>query len=187
MSDKKNYFNAKIYKSIVLLDTLSKILKFIIFERLQNIIQMRIYKQKLTDTTLQLITEKIHIVWSDIRRKVISLLSLNEKSAFNNVVHSKLLHDIKKKSSQTASQICEELFEKLMHHDHNQWLHDDEMQHERWHITKFFTIINIIFVLQRELVKSMWWHQIKNKLYKFYKRHQYFNIWEVHEVQLQSS
>ena len=95
-SDKKNYFNAKIYKSIVLLDTLSKILKFIIFERLQNIIQMRIYKQKLTDTTLQLITEKIHIVWSDIRRKVISLLSLNEKSAFNNVVHSKLLHDIKK-------------------------------------------------------------------------------------------
>ncbi len=105
-SDKKNYFNAKIYKSIVLLDTLSKILKFIIFERLQNIIkvcdlilniQMRIYKQKLTDTTLQLITEKIHIVWSDIRRKVISLLSLNEKSAFNNVVHSKLLHDIKKR------------------------------------------------------------------------------------------
>ncbi len=105
-SDKKNYFNAKIYKSIVLLDTLSKILKFIIFEHLQNIIkvcdlilniQMRIYKQKLTDTTLQLITEKIHIVWSDIRRKVISLLSLNEKSAFNNVVHSKLLHDIKKR------------------------------------------------------------------------------------------
>ena len=33
-SDKKNYFNAKTYKSIALLNTLSKILKFIIFEHL---------------------------------------------------------------------------------------------------------------------------------------------------------
>jgi len=31
-SDKKDYFNAKIYKSIVLFNTLSKILKFIVFE-----------------------------------------------------------------------------------------------------------------------------------------------------------
>jgi len=70
-SDKKDYFNAKIYKLIVLLDTLSKILKFIIFEHLQNVvkacdsilnIQMKVYKHKLIDTTLQLITEKIYIV-----------------------------------------------------------------------------------------------------------------------------
>ena len=38
-SDKKNYFNAKIYKSIVLFNTLSKILKFIVFKHLQNIIK----------------------------------------------------------------------------------------------------------------------------------------------------
>jgi hypothetical protein len=57
-----------------------------------------------------------------------------------------------------------------MHHDHNQWLHDDEMQHERWHITRFFAIINIISVLQRELAKSMWWHQTENKLHKFHKQ-----------------
>ena len=31
-SGKKNYFYAKIYKSIVLLNTLDKILKFIVFE-----------------------------------------------------------------------------------------------------------------------------------------------------------
>ncbi len=105
-SDKKDYFNAKIYKSIVLLDTLSKILKFIIFEHLQNVvkacdsilnIQMKVHKHKLIDTTLQLITEKIYIVWSDMRRRVVSLLSLNKKSAFNNVTHSRLLHDIKKR------------------------------------------------------------------------------------------
>jgi len=70
-SDKKNYFNAKIYKSIVLFNMLSKILKFIISERLQNIIevcnlilniQMKVHKHRLTDMTLQLITEKIHTV-----------------------------------------------------------------------------------------------------------------------------
>ncbi len=105
-SDKKNYFNAKIYKLIVLLNMLSKILKFIIFEHLQNIIeacnlilniQMRTCKHRSTNTTLQLIIEKIHIIWSDIRRRVISLLNLNEKNMFNNVTHSKLLHDMKKR------------------------------------------------------------------------------------------
>ena len=32
-----------------------------------------------------------------MRRRVISLLSLNKKNAFNNVTHSKLLHDMKKR------------------------------------------------------------------------------------------
>ncbi len=105
-SDKKNYFNAKIYRSIALLNMLSKILKFIIFEHLWNVIkvcnsllntQMRTCKHRSTDIILQLITEKIHIVWSDTRRRVVSLLSLNEKSAFNNVAHSRLLHDMKKR------------------------------------------------------------------------------------------
>jgi len=58
---------------------------------------MKVHKHKLIDTTLQLITEKIYIVWSDMRRRVVSLLSLNKKSAFNNVTHSRLLHDIKKR------------------------------------------------------------------------------------------
>ena len=91
----------------MLLDTLSKVLKFIIFEHLQNIveacnlisnIQMKVCKHRSTDTTLQLIIKKIHTVWSDIRRRIVSLLSLNKKSAFNNVMHSKLLHDMKKRT-----------------------------------------------------------------------------------------
>jgi len=70
-SDKKDYFNAKTYKSIVLLDTLNKVLKFIIFEHLQNIIeacnsisntQMKACKHKSINTTLQLIIEKIYIM-----------------------------------------------------------------------------------------------------------------------------
>ncbi len=58
---------------------------------------MRTCKHRSTDMTLQLITEKIHIVWSNTRRRVVSLLSLNKKSAFDNVVHSRLLHDMKKR------------------------------------------------------------------------------------------
>ncbi len=105
-SNKKDYFNAKIYKSIALLNTLSKILKFIIFEHLQNVvktcnsilnIQIRACKHRSINMTLQLIIKKIHTVWSDMRRRVVSLLSLNEKSAFNNVMHNRLLHDMKKR------------------------------------------------------------------------------------------
>ncbi len=90
----------------MLFNMLSKILKFIIFEHLQNIIeacnsilntQMTVCKYKSTDTTLQLIIEKIHIVWSDIKRRVVSLLSLNEESAFNNVIYNRFLHDMKKR------------------------------------------------------------------------------------------
>jgi len=90
----------------VLFNMLSKILKFIIFKCLQNIIkacnlilniQMKTCKHRSINTTLQLIIEKIHIVWSDTRRRVISLLSLNKKNAFNNVTHSRLLHDMKKR------------------------------------------------------------------------------------------
>jgi len=90
----------------VLFNTLNKVLKFIIFKHLQNIIeacnsilniQMKVHKHRLTDTTLQLIKEKIYTVWSNIRRRVVSLLNLNEKNAFNNVMHSKLLHDMKKR------------------------------------------------------------------------------------------
>jgi len=32
-----------------------------------------------------------------MRRRVVSLLNLNEKSAFDNVMHSRLLHDMKKR------------------------------------------------------------------------------------------
>ncbi len=57
---------------------------------------MRVCKYRSIDTTLQLIIKKIHTVWSDIRKRVISLLNLNEKNAFNNVAYNRLLHDMKK-------------------------------------------------------------------------------------------
>jgi len=68
---KKNYFNVKTYKSIVLLDTLNKILKFIILKRLRSVveiydtilnIQIKVRKYKSTNTILQLITKKIYTI-----------------------------------------------------------------------------------------------------------------------------
>ncbi len=58
---------------------------------------MKACKHRSIDTTLQLITEKIHTVWSNMRRRVVLLLNLNEKNAFDNVMYSKLLHDMKKR------------------------------------------------------------------------------------------
>jgi len=90
----------------VLFNTLSKILKFIVFEHLQNVVeacnlisntQMKACKHRSIDTTLQLIIKKMHIMWSDMRKRVVSLLSLNEKNAFDNVMHSRLLHNMKKR------------------------------------------------------------------------------------------
>ena len=105
-SNDKDYLDFKTYKLIALLDTLSKILKSIISKRFRYVVemhntlsntQMKTRKHKSTNTILQLITKKIHIIWSDTKRKVVTLLSLNDEEVFNNVTHNKLLHDMKKK------------------------------------------------------------------------------------------
>ncbi len=58
---------------------------------------MKVCKHRSTDTTLQLIIKKIHTVWSNMKKRVVSLLSLNEKNAFDNMTHSKLLYNMKKR------------------------------------------------------------------------------------------
>jgi hypothetical protein len=68
---KKNYFKLLFFKFIALLDTLSKILKLIILKRLCYVVrtydtllstQIKIKRQRLIDTTLQLITKKIYTI-----------------------------------------------------------------------------------------------------------------------------
>ena len=105
-SNNKDYTNSKSYRSIVLLNTLSKTLKSIILERIRYVVethatlsntQMRIKKQRFVDTILQLITKKIHTIWSSSKKKVISLLSLNVSKTFDNVSHARLLHNMRKR------------------------------------------------------------------------------------------
>ena len=105
-SNNKDYTNFKSYKSIALLNTLSKILKLIISKRIRYVVkthatlsntQMRIKKQRFVDITLQLITKKIHTIWNNSKKKVTSLLSLNISKTFDNVSHARLLHNMRKR------------------------------------------------------------------------------------------
>ncbi len=70
-SRNKNYFKSLFFKLIALLNILNKILKLIILKRLRYVIkthdilsntQIRIRKQRLIDTMLQLIIKKIYTI-----------------------------------------------------------------------------------------------------------------------------
>ena len=70
-SRKKNYFKSLFFKFIALLNTLNKILESIILKRLCYVVKMhnillstqiRVRRQRLIDTILQLITKKIYII-----------------------------------------------------------------------------------------------------------------------------
>ena len=70
-SKNKDYTNSKSYKSIALLNTLSKTLKLIISKRIRYVVkthatlsntQMKVKKQRFVDIILQLITKKIHTI-----------------------------------------------------------------------------------------------------------------------------
>ena len=105
-SNNKDYTNSKSYKSIALLNTLSKTLKSIISERIRYVVkthatlsntQMKVKKQRFINTILQLITKKIHTIWSNSKKKMTFLLSLNVLKTFDNVSHARLLYNIRKK------------------------------------------------------------------------------------------
>ena len=68
---KADYTTSKVYKSIVLLNTMSKALEFIIIEKIAYLIehhellsktQMKNRKNRFTDIALELLTKQMHIV-----------------------------------------------------------------------------------------------------------------------------
>ena len=70
-SRKKNYVELSSYKSIALLNILNKILKLIVFKRIQYVvktlktflnIQINVCKQHSMNTILQFIIKKIHTI-----------------------------------------------------------------------------------------------------------------------------
>ncbi len=69
--EKKNYLKSSSFRFIALLNTLNKMLGLIILKRLCYVVkaynilfdtQIKIRKQRLIDTTLQLITKKMHTI-----------------------------------------------------------------------------------------------------------------------------
>ncbi len=70
-SKKKNYFELSSFRSIPLFNTLSKMLESMILKRLRYVVkayntlfntQIKVKKQPLIDTMLQLIIKKIHTI-----------------------------------------------------------------------------------------------------------------------------
>ncbi len=103
--NKKNYY-VKTYKFIILLNTLSKILKSIIIRRINNltkihnmfsIFQMSDRKNKSCEIALKLFIEQIHIVWNMKKDKITTFLSMNVIDIYDHVFKDKLLHNLRKK------------------------------------------------------------------------------------------
>jgi hypothetical protein len=104
--DKSDYITSKTYQLIVLLNIIEKILKSIMSKkiswlakthRLLSKFHMNVKSKKFIETTLELLTKQIHIVWEQNTNRIIILLSLNVVEAFDIVFHSRLIHNLRKR------------------------------------------------------------------------------------------
>jgi hypothetical protein len=105
--NKKNYSNVKMYKFIILLNTLNKILKSIITRRINSLMkthdmfsisQMSDRKNRSCETALKLFIEQIHIVWNMKKDKITTFLSMNVIDVYDHVFKNKLLHNLRKRN-----------------------------------------------------------------------------------------
>ncbi len=105
--NKKDYFDVKTYKLIILLNTLNKILKSIIARRINSLTkthdmlfasQMSDRKSRNCETTLKLLIEQIHTVWNMKKDKITTLLSMNVIDVYDHVFRKRLLHNLRKKN-----------------------------------------------------------------------------------------
>jgi hypothetical protein len=104
--EKKNYTDVKTYKSIALLNTLSKALESVIARRINDLAkthdllsvnQMKKRKNRSCETILKLLTKQIYIVWNMNKNKITTLLNMNVVEAYDHVSRERLLHNLRKK------------------------------------------------------------------------------------------
>lgn len=105
-SNKKNYTDIKVYRSIALLNTLDKTLESIVTKRINALTeahdllsssQMKSRKERNCDTTLKLLIEQIHTIWNMRKNKIATLLSMNVVDVFDHVSKNRLLHNLRKR------------------------------------------------------------------------------------------
>ncbi len=105
-SKKSDYTDSKTYWLIALLDIMKKTLKSIMIKRLSDIAethymlsdaQMKARHKWFMISTLNLLIDQIHMIWSCKIKYVAFMLSLNVVKAFNQVLHIRLLHTLKMK------------------------------------------------------------------------------------------
>jgi hypothetical protein len=104
-SEKKDYTISKSYRLIILLNIIDKIMKSIMSKKIAWLAKthrllldthMKCRKNKSIETTLEMLIEQIHIVWSKNTNRVVILLSLNVVDAFDMISHDRLIHDLRK-------------------------------------------------------------------------------------------
>ena len=105
-SKKSDYIFFKAYRSIALLNTMNKMLKSIMINKIteltkKNLLlsksQMRAKRKKEIETTLKMLTKEIHAIWKQDRDKVITIMSVNVAKTYDHVSHVRLLHNLKKR------------------------------------------------------------------------------------------
>jgi hypothetical protein len=104
--NKKDYFDVKTYKFIILLNTLNKTFESIIIRRINSLTkthdmffasQMSDRKSRSCETTLKLFIEQIHTMWNMKKDKITTLLSMNVIDVYDHVFRERLLHNLRKK------------------------------------------------------------------------------------------
>ena len=108
-SDKNNYNVVKTWCSIVLLNTINKILELIINKKLLYLMkhhnwlfitQIKTWLNKLTKIILKFFIEQMHTMWKIKTNKIVTLLNINVAKIFSMINHIKLIHNLWKKNVQ---------------------------------------------------------------------------------------
>ena len=103
-SNKFDYFILKAYRSIILFNTMNKIMKVIMTNRLNYATEKHEFlsrnqfesRQKiLIEHVLHFITKKIHTIW--VNDEITIMLFLNVTEIYDNVCHLRLFHNLKKR------------------------------------------------------------------------------------------
>jgi len=103
---KDDYTAPKSYRPIALMNTTGKIMDAVIARRLSYLAEthhvlppthMGGRKMRSTEHALYAVTHKIYEAWSHNTGRVASLLLLDVSGAFDNVSHTRLLHDLRKR------------------------------------------------------------------------------------------
>jgi hypothetical protein len=104
--EKDDYIVLKIYKLIILLNTLNKTLKSIMSRKIFYLTkiyrllldtQIRVRRDKFIELVLELLTKQMHIVWDQSNNKMITLLSMNVTKTFNTMTYRRLTHNLRKR------------------------------------------------------------------------------------------
>jgi hypothetical protein len=192
--NKKNYFDVKTYKFIVLLNTLNKILKSIITRRINSLTkthdmffasQMNDRKSKNCETTLKLFIEQIHTVWNMKKDKIATFLNMNVIDVYDHVFKKRLLHNLRKRNISNWIIRWTNNFMKDKHISFSLNIATMISRLIKTNISqKIFIFFNSLFVLWCWFIESFWKIVKTCRSRELCKRHQFFDVRHLHKAKL---